>query len=293
MFTSGPPALSGTATLRLTRAARQGFNGRAGPAPTGPELRTYLTDLVRPHGLPLREDLLAAGAGRDYGGMAAALIAATVPPEEPVDVFMLAVAVSDARPGRATATYLSHVCPGDPLAFTVCDQGAVAGFTGLMLADVYARTGGSRRSLLVVAEQSVLHYRPARPVALPSRDAAVALLLEQDVPGAGPSASGGATVREVRRRADVAPDALAGCLRRELADIAPDTLLLGEGLAAYASGLRDAARTVRVHPAGQPSTGIWWDLVDELKRPGARVVAVADHDPHVRSLCLATLTVGG
>jgi len=66
--------------------------------------------------------------------MAEALIRELVPADAPVDLIVLAFAVPDVRPGRATATYLSHVCPGNPLAFAVCDQGSAAAFTGLRLA---------------------------------------------------------------------------------------------------------------------------------------------------------------
>ena len=88
--------------------------------------------------------------------MAEELIRSVVPPDEPVDVLVLAFAVPDARPGRATASYLSHVCPGEPLAFAICDQGSAAAFTGLRLIREYARTGGCARGLLLVVEQAIL-----------------------------------------------------------------------------------------------------------------------------------------
>ena len=55
--------------------------------------------------------------------MAEAVIARAVLPGEDVDLLVLAYAIPDITPGRATATYLSHICPGNPLAFAICDQG--------------------------------------------------------------------------------------------------------------------------------------------------------------------------
>ena len=148
MFSAGAPEPGAdTAPLYLAAAERRMFEPVDGPMDPDhrARLHTYVSDLVRPHGLASSDERLTAVAGRSYGDMAAALIAATVPPDRPVDLLVLAMAVTDDRPGRATATYLSHVCPGGPLAFTVCDQGTVAPFTALMLAREYAGVTASGR----------------------------------------------------------------------------------------------------------------------------------------------------
>src|SRR5438552_2253667 len=95
------------------------------------------------------------------------LVLAAVPDGRPVDLLVLAFAIHDVRLGRATALYLSGVCPGEPMAFAVCDQGAAGAFTALRLVGEYARTAGCRRCLLLVVEQSALHYRPAGPAPVP------------------------------------------------------------------------------------------------------------------------------
>src|SRR4029078_6392134 len=97
------------------------------------DLHEYLSDLVAPHGIALREGSRDAVDGHSYGEMAEALIRAAVPEDEPVDVLVLAFAVPDVRPGRSTPAYLSLICPGNPMAFAVCDQGPAAAFTGLRL----------------------------------------------------------------------------------------------------------------------------------------------------------------
>jgi hypothetical protein len=43
-----------------------------------------------------------------------------------------------------------------------------------------------------------------------------------------------------------------------------------------------------VMPPGQPSTGVWWGLLDELAGDAARadLLVAADYDPGLRYLCL-------
>ncbi|MDQ7910867.1 hypothetical protein RB614_40880 [Phytohabitans sp. ZYX-F-186] len=158
--------------LWLARATRRVFDepaARSAHPSHGPHFAGYLADLLEPYGLAPRPP----AGGQSYGEMAAALIADLVRPDEPVDLLVLAFAVPDVRPGRATATYLSHVCPGAPLAFAVCDQGVAAGFTALRIAEAYP---DRRRSLVVVVEQATLHYDLPAPAPLPARHAGVALL---------------------------------------------------------------------------------------------------------------------
>ncbi|WP_117209515.1 2-hydroxy-acid oxidase [Allorhizocola rhizosphaerae] len=166
---------SGSDALHLIRVRRRLFGTPAQLPPAHrAALGVFITDLVRPYGLALREQ--EVHNGHSYGEMAAELIAETVGAHEPVDLLVLAFAIPDLWPGRATATYLSHVCPGEPLAFAVCDQGTAAAFTGLRLAREYLRGDGFERALVLIVEQAVLPYEPAAPVTLPQRHAGVALL---------------------------------------------------------------------------------------------------------------------
>ncbi len=158
--------------LWLARSARRVFDepaARTAHPSHGAHFAGYLADLVAPYGLTPHPP----HGGQSYGEMAATLIADLVRPDEPVDLLVLAFAVPDVRPGRATATYLSHVCPGSPLAFAVCDQGVAAGFTALRIAQGYPEC---RRSLVVAVEQAALHYDLPAPAPLPARHAGVALL---------------------------------------------------------------------------------------------------------------------
>src|SRR3981081_4117627 len=98
----GPRRLGGS--LGLGGAGRQVFEGSSAAA-LDPALRVYLTDMVRPYGLALRDELLDQGSGHSYGEMAGALLARTVPAGQPVDLIVLAYSVSDVVPGRATAAH--------------------------------------------------------------------------------------------------------------------------------------------------------------------------------------------
>ena len=257
-------------------------------------------DLVRPYGLPLRP---AADGGHSYGEMLAGLIGDLVPPAHPADVLILGFARPDVRPERATATFLSDACPGHPLAFAVCDQGCAAGFTALRLARDYAADGGRRRVLVALAEQARLDYDPPAPASAPTGPAAFALLCEAR-PGpapfaGGPGQDGAPLLAAVRVLPGVAAREVPALLRRELADLPatePDEgkrgegqrlLVLGEGLGPLAGGDLPGWRSVML-PPGQPLTGVWRELAAWSAGPGRGGLAIADYDPGLRYLCLAS-----
>jgi 4-hydroxymandelate oxidase len=244
---------------RIGAVRRRRFDGSArftGDPGRRAELRTYLGDLGRPYGLGAPD----GAAGHSYGEMAEELIRDLTADGQPVDLIVLAYAVPDVRPGRATATYLSHICPGNPLAFAVCDQGSAAAFTGLRLASEYLRTGGCRRALLLIVEQAGQPYPPVSPAPVPTRHAGVALLLG-DV---------GRPVTALRQYPNATPADVLSTV-----DTAGATLVLGAELAGYRHD-----GEVRVAPAGQPMTGVWWELAD-LDR-----AVLADYDPTLGSLSL-------
>ncbi|MYW00792.1 2-hydroxy-acid oxidase [Streptomyces sp. SID3343] len=271
--------------LRVTRAIAAGFDGRS-EASLHPDLRTFVGDLVRPYGLPLREDLLSEGAGHDYGQMAEGLLGKVLPADEPADLLILAFSSPDVRPGAPAALQLSRHCPGQPTAFAVCDQGSAAAFTALRIAAAHHRTGGCRRAVIVLAEQSALHYEAPEPVELPEEHRAVVLVCEE---GAGE----GMRVHQ-QAQADGA-QALRSVLadHRELGRGAG--LLLAADLAGAASpadldshATPEAVETAR---PGQPFTGVWTLLADRLaQRPQAGgPLLVADHDRRLGRLSTLSL----
>ena len=208
--------------------------------------------------------------GQSYGEMAVELL-----PSSPVDLLVLAYDVPDISPGRAVSTYLTHVCPGSPMSFAVSDQGRAAAFTALSLMRTYAAT--HPRAVLIAVEQSDLPYDPGVPVCLPAVHAGIALHLDAAL-GSALDAQPVAPLSSVT----VLPDATADAVL-EVLD-AP-TVILGGGLAASAGDLK-ADQVVLADPH-QPMTGVWETLAG-LDLATAGRVAVADYDPALRYLCVAT-----
>jgi Chalcone and stilbene synthases, N-terminal domain len=268
-----------------------GSSARAGH----PAFLELVGDLVRPYGVPLRAD---ASGGHSYGEMLAPLIGDLVPPDQPADLLILGFAVPDVWPERATATFLSHACPGSPLAFTVCDQGCAAGFTALRLARDYAVGGGCRRVLVALAEQARLDYDPPAPASVAARQAAFAMLGDAAHPGpaadGGPGTDGAPVLGAVRVLPGVAAGEVPALLHRELADLPPAaetgegkrSLVLGEGLAPLVGGDGPGWRSVPL-PPGQPLTGVWRELAAWAAVPSRGSLVIADYDPALRYLCLA------
>jgi len=265
----------------MAAAARRLFGDSSATARDS-RLPAFFTDLAAPYRLAYDDRAWQAGRGQSYAEMCEPLIEALVTDDRPVDLVVLAYDLHDLRPGQATSVYLSHLCPGEPLALTVCDQGTAAVFTALRLIQSYARTGQVRRALLLTAEQAAVPYQLPEPVSLPSRQAAVGLLLSDD-PGwlLGP----------VRQQPGVAPDRAGGLLAEQLAgdSMADRTVLLGSGLAADAVTGLPAAEVIEP-VAGQPATGAWWELVAKLTehRDSGRQLVVADYEPRLRYLSTVT-----
>jgi hypothetical protein len=278
----------------MVRAVRRTFTGPAEflaePANRA-RVGAYLADMARPYGREVPGGPSGGppspALGQSYGEMAEALIESAVPADEPVDLLILAFSVHDVRPGRQTAAYLSHLTPGAPMAFAICDQGSAAAFTGLRIARAYASSAGIRRALLIVTEQAALPY--ACPVPVPSQHRGVAMLY-----GDGPGAW--ARVAGVRQHPGVPPGAAAGLAAADLTELAAGhrevVLVLSNALAAVWAA--PAAGRVRVMPPGQPCTDVWWGLIGELASgagaPG--LLVAADYDPGLRYLCLTAFGTG-
>lgn len=243
----------------------------------------YLTDMARPYALQVQG---GPALGQSYGEMARALIESAALPDEPVDLLILAFSVHDVRPGRQTAAYLSHVTPGAPMAFAICDQGSAAAFSGLRIAGEYVSSAGIDRALVIVVEQAALPY--GCPVPLPSEHRGVAMLYSAtpDRDGAKPQAR----VAGVRQHPCVPPGGVADLAAADVAELACGYdgvgLVLSDALGAVWAA--PAAGRVRVMPAGQPSTEVWWGLIDEFANEAGQpeLVVAADYDPGLRYLSL-------
>lgn len=287
MFVTRPPAGPPLRRdLHLVRAVRRSFTGPAEfLADPGNQARvgTYLADMAGAYACEIAP--AAPGAppvlGHSYGEMAEALIGSAVSADEPVDLLVLAFSVHDVRPGRQTAAYLSHITPGAPMAFAVCDQGSAAAFSGLRAAREYAASAGVRRALLIVVEQAALPYRC--PVPVPARHRGVAMLY-------GESAKPRARVADVRQHPGIRPGDVPGPAAADLAEWAAGQhevgLVLSDALGRVWTP--PAGSRVRVMPPGQPSTDVWWGLIGELSSDGGPpdLLVAADYDPGLGYLCL-------
>lgn len=265
-------------TLRLERVLARTFADESVSA-RDPALRGFIDDLVRPYGVAARPDVFAAAAGHSYGEMAEELVGAVVTAQAPIDVLILAHAMPDVIPGRATATYLSAVCPGTPYAFAICDQGLASPYTALVAASGYLPAAADR-VLVLVAEQSALHHDLVGPGHVPGGHHAVALLLS------------GGVGRELTPLVwpGVGPHEAASLLAAEVG--ADDRVVLGASLAAALGatpGLDRLAAAAVVASADRPLTGVWSTLAESVPgadRPG---VLIAEYDAGLGYLCLARL----
>ena len=295
---AGPPRGAGPAgggrDLHLVRAQRRAFTGPAeflSDAVNRARVGEYLADMARPYAIEVPAGAFgeppSPALGHCYGEMASALIGAVVPADEPVDLLVLAFSIHDVRPGRQTAAYLSHLTPGAPMAFAICDQGSAAAFSGLRIVRDYACSAGIRRALLIVAEQAAVPYEC--PAAVPSEHQAVAMLYSATLSD-GRRPVPRPRLADVRQHPGIPPGDVAGLAAADLAEFAAGYgsvgLVLSEPLAA--AWTAPAARHVRVMPAEQPSTGVWWGLIDELAAGAGHpdLLVAADYDPGLRYLCL-------
>ena len=224
----------------VIRAVRRRFSAPARASHDEAHLvrfREYVGDMLAPFGLALGP---FEHEGQSYGEMAESLLGELLPAGEEAGLLILAHAVPDILPGRATATYLSHVCPGRPLAFAVSDQGTAGAFTALRLAREYARTGDVARAVILIVEQASLPYDTGTG-SVPALHAGVALLTGD---------------RPVAPVTDIA-------VRAE--DVGGTGMLIASPAAAKRVSDMDSAVLA---PEDQPYTGVWWELAGCLGSMG-------------------------
>nr|WSZ15773.1 hypothetical protein OH837_21825 [Streptomyces canus] len=282
------PAPARRAPLRLSRPVVRTFSGGRPflPDPVEPSLARMQADLVRPYPVEFRPELLERGERNTFLEMTQDLLADLPPLQEPLDLVLVAHTVPDADPRRSPSCHLADVLPGDPLAFTLSDQGTAAGFTALRLVSEYATADAFRRALVVLLDQRTFLYDTTGARDVPLQDCAVALLL-------GPEGRAGEPV--TRQLAGVAPDEVRSTLEAVLNEPdgagagRPVTLVTGQGLDAEQFG---SAIDVRSAPPGRPCTGPWSALADvlpECEGAGPRRLVVAEYDSTLRYLCTSTL----
>lgn len=220
----------------------------------GPLELMYTDDLHRPFDALVDHELLRSGPRVSHLDLAQALLADDVVAAEAgsPDLIVVASALPDLHPYAPVAPYLYGRLGGARRRFTVSEQGSAAAFTALRIASAQHRSGRSRKTAVLIAEQST-HAVPGAGLgkARPS-DSAVLLVLD---------AGDGARVEEVSEMRG--PDSTAP---------------LGESLARYAeeNGPRRVLIVLGPHvdpalpvPPGAAvhrvdravySTGVWLEL---------------------------------
>jgi 4-hydroxymandelate oxidase len=124
-------------------------------------------------------------------------------------------------------------------------------------------------------------------------------LAENDLAEAGPRAGradqAAPRLVALRQRPNLAAAAVAGQAAADLAELSAGyrevRVVLSPALAT--AWPEHPSDQVRVGPVDQPSTGIWWQLLDELNGPDRPdLLVAADYDPQLRYLCLAAIEPG-
>ncbi|SHM85498.1 hypothetical protein [Actinacidiphila paucisporea] len=247
------------------------------------ELLDYHQDLIAPHGLPLREDLVRTGTGVSFTDLAHRLVGAArrsgLPWPQGPDLLVLAYALPDYHPLTTVSADVNRLLGGGARSFAVSEQGLRAPYTALRLARAYARSGRCARLALLVLEQTTLPY--AEPLLAQGRlaDSGALLFFGQD--GGYEPVSPPAAVPEGR---------LASALALAADGVPEQDVLVVAGPGADAAEL--AAAGLPCHRAGPGSycTGVWLDLARHHRDWAARhqALVLCDTDPRTgRSSVLA------
>ncbi len=268
--TQAEPGVAGPAPapLRLVRLEHAVF-GPGGPF--GGDDRIYFTDLMGSYDIACPPELFDRPRNA-FTEMVESMVARLGPLARRLELAVLCGVTPDAQPGFPGGR-LTDLIPGLALTFAVSDQGLVAPYTALDLLVRTARADRTRHAALFVLDQATLLHEEAVPRRLRvARDCAVALVLGED--------GDLGTVRSLRTVAVPAGEVAARLAAVE-ADVRPDVVLCGAGLAPYRAA--DGAGLAPYRAAdgvadGLPATGVWTALAAALTGWRGRRVLLADYD---------------
>lgn len=245
-------------------------------------LDRYFTDMAAAFGH--RYESTALDRATSYSSMAAEMLAALPPRVGRIDHIVLAHATPDIDCRASVGCFLVEAA-GDPIVFGVSDQGLAAPFTALRVAADFPR--GERvsgRTVVLVLDQSSVPWEVPRRELVPACDAAVALVLQPAPAGRGVLLGQHSAVPP----ADV-PDLLVEYLHAVAAwSAAPVTLVAGRHVPLTPAACAGVGQIRRV-PEGRVCTGVWATMHELVGQPAPGVMVLAEYDPDLRYLCLATL----
>ncbi|QWF78780.1 hypothetical protein [Amycolatopsis sp. CA-230715] len=245
--------------LRLARIVRREFP-EPGCRVQDPDVIGFLNDATARRGTVAKADSVV---GTTFAAMArdmVSLLRTAGELDEPFDLVVVAHATPDLHPWVSPATYLNHALPGDPLTFSVSDQGLSAAYTALRIIADYSRRHSYRRALLLLADQSTASC-DGGTAPEPGGDVAVALVLD---------ASSGSAL-SVEQFRGIGPSDVDGLLAARVAGLGSPEVVAGPGI------LGDEPKA-----GGRPCGGIWRAVT------GPTVFADYDAGRGELSLCLAS-----
>lgn len=303
----GPPRLAarsraerGALPVRLAETLSRAFTrGILSAAPADHSaLHRGLADLSDLYGARFRPERLDPDDLVSYTYMASELLGELRPRLGDVDLVVLAYAAPEIDTRDFVGCFLSDAVPGGPLVFSVTDQGPTAPFTALRLAGDYLEDRAGRRALVLALDQSTIPWDVPDHAALPTCNAAVALVVDR-AEGGGDAAGLPGTAREGDRRTrvrqytslaleDVGPAVQAALESAQLRSGRRAVLVAGWDTP-VPDGCTGAAAAVLTADRGRVCTGVWHALDGHRTGhpEGAGPVVVADYDPQWQYLGLA------
>lgn len=282
-----PIRLAATLSREFTRGSRS-----EAPADYA-ALHESLGDLSELYGAAYRPDLLDPDRLVSYMYMASELLGELGQLLGEVDLVVLAYATPEIDTRDFVGCFLADAVPGGPLVFSLSDQGPTAPFTALRLAGDYLEDRAGRRALVLALDQHTIPWDVPDRAALPTCNAAVAVVVDRTGPGPDAGGHGAGAATQVRQRASVAPEDVGAAIEEALASA---RLRFGRGAVLVAG--RDtplppdavaSAAAVLVADRGRVCTGVWHALDEHrLNHPdGTGPVVVVDYDPVWRYLGVA------
>lgn len=278
------------APLRLTAIRHQAF-GINQLHPELAEAGELFSERCAPYQVTVDPDRPLPGNRNSFSQMSADMIELLRDQGDP-GLIVIAHATPDSDPSISIAGYLQHRLGGDPLVFAISDQGRVAPFTALRIAQDWARNGACRATAVIAADQATLAYAdPALGHLDTAADHAVGLLLTTD--GTVPLLA----VRQLPATAPSQVGAVVADAVAEFGSVVPLIVVTGQAVGPGVVPAWTNAQARRV-PGDQHCTALWSVVADELTgvgqhregrpnlRPRGRVLAV-DYEPALRLLSLA------
>lgn len=230
-------------------------------------------DLLRSYGREVDVADLATWRGNSFTSMSDGLLADLDGPLPELDFVLLAYQTPDLHVADVAGCYLADRCPGDPVAFSVSEQGPGAVFTALRVADAMYRFGDLREGALFVYDQTGEVWDAEPGMRAAAYDSAAMVRL---------GGSGEVAVESVTEQVVDDP-------YRELAAAMAERLdaLVVVGTTLALAGRPPTGQRVVLAPADHACTSAW--VAVSWLWPLAEPVLVADYDPRTARLYTCTL----